>query len=134
MHSYQYSGKTAFFPNNKLITSSITNLNFLKRYASHKFTLIRDQSINPYLFLDELLEKAQIHCSDFQDVASRYNQMIERRLDASIAGPEPHITVKTTELGDTKIDITVFCPTERAIEIEQLITKDFMRLWFENKM
>ncbi|TDF36323.1 mechanosensitive ion channel family protein [Alteromonadaceae bacterium M269] len=131
MHNYQYSGKTAFIPNNKLITSSITNLNFLKRYINHRFTLVRDQSVNPFLFIDELLEKAQVHCGDFQDVASRYNHLIERRLDVNIAGPEPHMSIGTSELGDTKIDVIIFCPTERANEIEQLITKDFMALWFK---
>ena len=59
--------------------------------------------------------------------------MIERRLDVTITGPDPKIKVSTTELGDTEIEITIFCPTERAIEIEQAIYADFMRHWYAQK-
>ncbi|WP_298939628.1 mechanosensitive ion channel domain-containing protein [uncultured Psychromonas sp.] len=131
--SYEYTGKTLYVPNSKLITSSIKNLNFLKRYAMHHFTITRDGSVNPFIFLDELYEKAHGYCADFNDVAIRYNQLIENRLDVHIAGPEPHIQVATSDIGDTQLIFTIFCPTERALEIEQCLTGDFMRLWFEQQ-
>jgi len=131
--SYEYTGKTLYVPNSRLITSSIKNLNFLKRYAMHHFTITRDGSVNPFIFLDELYEKAHGYCADFNDVAIRYNQLIENRLDVHIAGPEPHIQVATSEIGDTQLIFTIFCPTERALEIEQSLTGDFMRLWFEQQ-
>ncbi|MDP5032837.1 MAG: mechanosensitive ion channel family protein [Paraglaciecola sp.] len=128
--TYQYTGKTLFIPNNKLIASPIKNFNFLKRYASHKFSIIRDQSVNPYVFMAQLQAKAQEYCADFYEVATRYNQMIERRLDVKITGPEPEITVSTTSVGDTVVSFTLFCPTQRAAELEQALTGDFMNLWF----
>jgi small-conductance mechanosensitive channel len=131
--SYQYTGKTLYLPNSLLITSVIKNLNFLKRYAMHHFTIVRDDSVNPFEFINELYNKAQAYCEDFQDVAIRYNQLIENRLDIKIAGPEPHIQVTTSELGDTEVYFTIFCPTEKALEIEQMLTSDFMKLWFEHK-
>lgn len=63
----------------------------------------------------------------------RYNQLIESRLDIKIAGPEPHIQIATSELGDIQVFFTIFCPTESAMEIEQKLTADFMRLWFQKK-
>lgn len=131
--TYQYTGKTLFIPNNKLIASPIKNFNFLKRYASHKFSITRDQSVNPYVFLAQLQENAQEYCADFYEVAARYNQMIERRLDVNITGPEPEITVTTTNVGDTVVTFTLFCPTQRAAELEQALTTDFMNLWFEQR-
>ncbi|GLS90301.1 mechanosensitive ion channel protein MscS [Psychromonas marina] len=131
--AYEYTGKTLYTPNSQLITSSIKNLNFLKRYAMHHFTITRDESVNPFIFLDELYEKAVEYCADFRDVAIRYNQLIENRLDVNIAGPEPHIQVATSNIGDTQVFFTIFCPTERAMEIEQSLTADFMRLWFDQK-
>ncbi|PKF61031.1 mechanosensitive ion channel family protein [Psychromonas sp. psych-6C06] len=131
--SYEYTGKTLYLPNSKLITSSIKNLNFLKRYAMHHFTITRDESVNPFVFIDELQEKAQEYCADFRDVAIRYNQLIESRLDVHIAGPEPHIQVATSDIGATQVIFTIFCPTERALEIEQNLTSDFMRFWFTQK-
>jgi small-conductance mechanosensitive channel len=128
--TYEYTGKSLFIPNNKLMTSPIKNLNFLKRYANHKFVIVRDQSVNPYGIIQKVIKNANAYCADFHDVAVRYNQMIERRLDVKIAGPEPQVKVSTSELGDTVVEITIFCPTERAIEIQQAITKDFMRYWY----
>lgn len=130
---YQYTGKTLYLPNSQLITSVIKNLNFLKRYAMHHFTIVRDDSVNPFEFIDELYERAHLYCDDFRDVAIRYNQLIESRLDISIAGPDPHIQIATSELGDTQVFFTIFCPTEQAMEIEQKLTSDFMKLWFERK-
>lgn len=130
---YQYTGKTLYLPNSQLITSVIKNLNFLKRYAMHHFTIVRDASVNPFEFLDKLNEKARLYCDDFNDVAIRYNQLIESRLDINISGPEPHIQVATSDIGDTQVFFTIFCPTEKAMEIEQKLTSDFMKLWFEHK-
>lgn len=130
---YQYTGKTLYLPNSQLITSVIKNLNFLKRYAMHHFTIVRDDSVNPFEFIDELYERAYFYCDDFKDVAIRYNQLIENRLDVSIAGPDPHIQIATSELGDTQVFFTIFCPTEKAMEIEQKLTSDFMKLWFKRK-
>ena len=62
---YQYTGKTLYLPNSQLITSVIKNLNFLKRYAMHHFTIVRDDSVNPFEFLDKLNEKARLYCDDF---------------------------------------------------------------------
>ncbi|TRY33026.1 mechanosensitive ion channel family protein [Aliiglaciecola sp. M165] len=127
---YEYTGKTLFLPNNKLINSPIKNLNFLKRYVTHHFSITRDEDVNPYLIIEKLRQTAKEHCADFYDVATRYNQIIERRLDVKISGPEPHIEVTTSEIGHTVIKCTIFCPTERAIEIEQSIMAAFMELWF----
>jgi small-conductance mechanosensitive channel len=131
--NYQYTGKTLYLPNSQLITSAIKNLNFLKRYAMHHFTIVRDASVNPFEFIETLYDKVNLYCEDFKDVAIRYNQLIESRLDIPIAGPEPHIQVATSDIGDTEVIFTIFCPTELALEIEQKLTADFMRLWFEQK-
>lgn len=131
--SYKYTGKTLYLPNSQLITSIITNLNFHKRYAVHCFTIVRNGNVNPFEFIGELYDKAHLYCKDFEDVAIRYNHLIENRLDIKIAGPEPHIQIATSELGDMQVFFTIFCPTESAMEIEQKLTADFMSLWFQHK-
>ncbi|MDF2180388.1 mechanosensitive ion channel family protein [Aliiglaciecola sp. CAU 1673] len=134
LHNYEYSGKTLTLPNNLLITNPVKNLNFLKRYSTHTFVLVRDQSVNPFTFKDELLQRAAAHCEHFKDVAVRYSNLIQKRLEVPISGPEPDIRLTTNHLGDTEARITIFCPTEQAIEIEQKITQDYMALWFEHKL
>lgn len=133
LSTYEYTGKTLFVPNNKLITSPIKNLNFLKRYVMHHFVITRDQSVNPYAFIEQIMATAKDYCKDFHDVAARYNHMIERRLDVAITGPDPKVKVTTSSLGDSEVEVTIFCPTDRAIEIEQAITKCFMQYWYAEK-
>jgi small-conductance mechanosensitive channel len=130
-NTYQFSRKTVFIPNNKLITSSIKNLNFSKRYVTHHFVIVRKESLNPYSIYDAITKKAKHYCEDFSDVAVRYNSVIERKLDAQISGPEPEIHFGTTEIGEFKARFTLFCPIEKALEIEHKLTKDFMTLWYK---
>lgn len=130
MHSYQFSRKTIYIPNNKLITSPIKNLNFVKRFTTHHFAIVRKESFNPYPIYATLLDKAKHYCEDFHDVASRYNAIIERKLDAKISGPAPEIHFSTTELGEFKASFTLFCPTDQALEIEHKLTEYFMALWY----
>ncbi|MFT6270037.1 MAG: small-conductance mechanosensitive channel [Alphaproteobacteria bacterium] len=131
MRTYQFSRKTIYIPNNKLITSSIKNLNFIKRFVTHEFMIVRKETFDPFPIYDSLLNKAKDYCEDFHDLAQRYNAIIERKLDASISGPEPEIQFSTSELGEFTVTFTLFCPTEKALEIEHKLTKDFMKLWYD---
>ncbi|KPH62216.1 mechanosensitive ion channel protein MscS [Pseudoalteromonas porphyrae] len=130
MHTYQFSRKTIYIPNNKLITSPIKNLNFVKRFATHHFTIIRKESFNPYPIYENLMDEAKRHCEEFEEVASRYNSIIERKLDAKISGPAPEIHFGTTEIGEFKASFTLFCPTDKALQIEHKLTECFMTLWY----
>jgi small-conductance mechanosensitive channel len=130
MHTYQFSRKTIYIPNNKLITSSIKNLNFVKRFTTHHFDIVRKESFNPYPIYETLSNKAKYYCEDFLEVATRYNSIIESKLDAKISGPEPEIHFGTTDLGEFRASFTLFCPTERALDIEHKLTEDFMKLWY----
>jgi len=126
--TYTYTGKTLFIPNNQLITQPIKNLNFLKRYISHEFSITMNYYFDPYLNSDRLLAKAKEYCREFQDVAERYNSMIERSLEVSLSGPEPTVSISTTDLGRIKTSFSIFCPTGQAMEIESKLTRDFFEL------
>jgi small-conductance mechanosensitive channel len=123
--NYSYTGKTLFVPNNQSITQPIKNLNFLKRYVPHSFTITMENNYDPYQNFDMLLDKAKEYCVDFQGVAERYNALIERSLDITLAGPDPSIGISTTLMGRVNTCFTVFCPTEKAAEIEAMLTRDF---------
>jgi small-conductance mechanosensitive channel len=132
-NDYSYTGKTLYIPNNQLITQPIKNLNFLKRYVSHTFTITMSNNYQPYKNLDILLSKAKEYCDDFKDVAERYSAMIERSLDVSLPGPDPSISISTTDLARIKTNFTIFCPTDKASAIENKLTYDFFKLNHHNK-
>ncbi|WP_422380287.1 mechanosensitive ion channel family protein [Marinicellulosiphila megalodicopiae] len=126
--TYSYTGKTLFIPNNQLITSPIKNLNFLKRYVSHSFTITMNSDYQPYKYKAKLLKVAKKYCKDFQTVAERYNAIIERSLDVTIPGPEPEISITTTQMGRINTTFVIFCPTEKSFEIEEKLTEYFFNL------
>lgn len=132
--SYSYTGKTTFIPNSQLMTQPIKNLNFMRRYVNHSFSIVKnDAGINPYSIEKQMLEKAASYCEPFNDVAERYNILIQKRLEIKISGPDPHIEFSTTDLGRIRTTITIFCPTEQARVIEQKLMNDFFTLWLDQK-
>ncbi len=132
--TYTYTGKSLTVPNSQFVTTTVKNLNFLKRYAFHSFTITTEPSVDIFLFKDRLMELAREYCSSFHDVAQRYRELIEKRLDVNIHSHDPDVRISTNELGKISTEITVFCPTELAIEIEQKLIRDFMQFWFSKQL
>ncbi|QOL25644.1 mechanosensitive ion channel [Thalassotalea sp. LPB0316] len=124
--TYSYTGRTVFLPNSALMLQPIKNLNYMRRYVNHSFSITYEAPTGDVNSLIESLEiQAMAYCADFADVAERYNTLIENRLDVTIAGPKPTVQITTTDTGKVKLNFNLFCPTEKAIEIEQQLTKDF---------
>ncbi|WP_300175827.1 mechanosensitive ion channel family protein [uncultured Aliivibrio sp.] len=126
---YDYTGKTATLPNSMFFTYPVKNLNFMKRYVYHNFSICVRDFVNIYPMLPDLLTKIDVHCEDFIDVARRYNSVIEKHAGVDLPGSEPHIHISTTSMGDQKVHYMIFCPTEKASHLEQLIRQDFMEMY-----
>ncbi|MCW8328707.1 mechanosensitive ion channel family protein [Photobacterium sp. SDRW27] len=128
---YHYTGKTATIPNSMFFSVPVKNLNFMKRYVYHNFSITIRETVNLYPMLPIMLAKIDDHSEDFIDVAKRYNHVIERHAGVDLPGAEPHIHITTTNTGEQLVHFMLFCPTERASELEQLIREDFMVLYCE---
>ena len=129
--SYGYTGRSLLIPNNQFVTVNFQNLNFMKRYVSHSFSIVREaESINVFQFREMILEKVKEYCSPFEEVAQRYNVLIEKRLGIVLAGPAASVRIVTTDLGKNEFVVTLFCPTQEAVGIEQRLTEDFMGAWY----
>ncbi|WP_023602901.1 mechanosensitive ion channel family protein [Aliivibrio logei] len=126
---YNYTGKTATLPNSMFFTYPVKNLNFMKRYVYHKFSICVRDFVNLYPTLPDLLEKIDTHCEDFIEVARRYNGVIEKHAGVDLPGSEPHIHIASTSTGEQKVYYVIFCPTEKASHLEQLIRQDFMEMY-----
>lgn len=126
---YHYTGKTATLPNSIFFSVPVKNLNFMKRYVYHNFAITVAEFHNLYPMIPAMLAKIDDHCEDFIDIAKRYNLVIERHAGLDLPGAEPHIEITTTSMGEQVVHFMLFCPTERASELEQLIREDFMNLY-----
>ncbi|NVK25030.1 MAG: mechanosensitive ion channel family protein [Gammaproteobacteria bacterium] len=130
--SYSYTGKSIFLPNSQLMVQPITNLNYMKRYVNHSFSIVREDSgCNPYAIRKVLINEAKQLCDNFNDVAERYNSLIEKRLSVKISGPEPSIKISTTDIGKIRFSFSLFCPTQQAKNIEQKLTQLLFTHWAE---
>lgn len=132
--TYNYTGKTITFPNSLFFSTPVKNLNFMKRYVYHEFKITIKDTHNLFPLVKRLLVNINKNCEDFYDVAIRYNQVIERHAGVVLPGADPQILISTTELGDSVLHIRIFCPTERALELEQCIRKNFMNQFNEYKL
>ncbi|YCO01608.1 mechanosensitive ion channel family protein [Vibrio sp. VNB-15] len=126
---YHFTGKTATLPNSMFFTYPVKNLNFMKRYVYHDFSVVVKDFVNLYPILPLLTDKIDEHCSYFADVAHRYNAMIEKHAGVDLPGAEPHIHISSNINGEQIVHIMIFCPTDKANHLEHLIRKDFMELY-----
>ncbi len=128
-NTYVYTGKTVTLPNSIFFTTTIKNLNFMKRYVYHEFSITLKQDLNYFPFLLDITEHINQLIEDFYDIAVRYNQMLERRAGVDLPGAEPYVYIRTTDFADQQILVRLFCPTERAVELEQMIRIYVMQVY-----
>lgn len=123
---YDFTGKTATLPNSMFFSLPVKNLNFMKRYVFHNFSIVVKDFVNLYPMLDQLLPKLEDHFSYFADVARRYNTMIERHAGVDLPSSEIHAHIKSGSIGEQHVHFRIFCPTDKAVELESAIRNDFM--------
>ncbi|KJG24371.1 mechanosensitive ion channel protein MscS [Photobacterium iliopiscarium] len=128
---YHYTGKTATLPNSMFFTYPVKNLNFMKRYVYHNFSIVVRDFVNLYPLLPIMITKIDHHCEDFIDVARRYNSVIEKHAGVDLPGSEPHIHISSSTTGEQIVHFMLFCPTERATHLEQDIRRDFMEEYIQ---
>lgn len=126
---YDYTGKTITLPNSLFFTHPVKNLNFMKRYVFHNFGIIVPNFVNLYPLLGELEKRIEAHCEYFIEVARRYNIMIEKHAGVDLPSAEPHIHISSMPNGEQNVHVVLFCPTDKAVHLEQEIRKDFMELY-----
>ncbi|WP_229333463.1 mechanosensitive ion channel family protein [Glaciecola sp. MH2013] len=128
-HSNAYTGKHLFIPNNQLLLKTVKNLNFLRRYSMHQFTITCEPLIDIVPIVSHLEKRAEQYLADFHDVAERYKSVIEKRMDIEFIEIKPHFHIHTNKFAKVCITVDLFCPVEQNLAIEQSITQEFFQLW-----
>jgi small-conductance mechanosensitive channel len=128
---YHYTGKTATLPNSMFFTYPVKNLNFMKRYVFHNFSIVVPDFVNLYPLVPLMIEKIDERTHYFHEVAKRYNTVIEKHAGVDLPGSEPHIHITSSATGEQIVHFMLFCPTDKATHLEQDIRSDFMALYEE---
>ncbi|WP_371186751.1 mechanosensitive ion channel domain-containing protein [Thalassotalea maritima] len=130
-NNYNYTGKTVTLPNSLFLAEPVHNMNFMNRYVYHTFSIHCDTRLNVFRMRDFIFERVSDYSKEFMEVGRRYNAVIEKRLGVDLPGEEPHIRITTTETANFIFTITIFCPTEQAVSLEQHITQDYMEYRYQ---
>ncbi|MEW9796762.1 mechanosensitive ion channel family protein [Alteromonas sp. CYL-A6] len=128
--SFSYTGKHVYVPNSQLVTQTVRNLNFMRRYRLHTFEIVNESVVNAYKLLPAFIARAQAHCEYFRDVAERYKGLIERHLEQEFISIDPEVEIATNKYAKVVVRVSLFCPTAEAYELEHKICADWMNLWF----
>lgn len=126
-NNYAFTGKTILVPNSLFLSEPVKNLNFTKRYVFHRFDIVIEPYANVSDLCDRIIADISTFSSEFHEVAKRYNTYIEKHTGVDFPGPEPRVTVRTNEYAKHIITIIIFCPTEKATELEKEITFSIMK-------
>ncbi|MCB4437306.1 mechanosensitive ion channel family protein [Alteromonas sp. McT4-15] len=129
--TFNYTGKHVYVPNSQLVTQTVRNLNFMRRYRLHSFEIVNEPTVNAYSLLPAFHARAQAHCEYFRDVAERYKGLIERHLEQEFIRIDPEVEIKTNELAKVVVKVSLFCPTAEAHELEHKMCSDWLSLWFK---
>jgi small-conductance mechanosensitive channel len=131
-NDYSFTGKTIIVPNSIFLSESIKNLNFSKRYVFHRFDIITEPHLNVRDIQQWIVAELEHFSRDFIEISRRYNAFIEKRTGVDIPGPEPRIMISTNELAKRVITVIMFCPTEKAVELELHITHGVLERIYQN--
>ena len=125
--AHRYTGRSLVIPNSVFLTNPVRNENFARNYSIHHFAITLADPVQPEAALAWLENEMQAVCKPFEEVSRRYNAMIDRKLGVVVPGPDPQVTLKTSELGYMSFEILIFCPTKEAWALEKQITLDFLQ-------
>lgn len=126
-----YTGTTLYVPNSVFFSQPVKNLNFMRRYIEHTFSIVREsKGANPFKAKAYITERVLEYCDSFKEVAERYCKLIEHRMGVELAGTEPKISITTSDIGHDVLTVTLFCPREEATSIEQRVTEDYYNFWY----
>ena len=129
--TFSYTGRTITLPNSLVLITMVRNQNFLRRYQFHSFVITIEPDAFPIDAEPQLQERMNATVEPFAETARRYNAMLEKRTGIDIPDARPSIEFSTNEQAKLTTRITMFCPTERIIELEQAMMREFFQ-WYRN--
>jgi small-conductance mechanosensitive channel len=128
--TFDFTGKTLELPNSLFLSHVVKKLHFMRRYVVHRFSIYRPAEVNLCTLRPLVLKSARRACAHFRDVAERYQNLIQKRLGIDLPGPDPEVRISTTDVGINVMTISLFCPVDEALAIEQVVTETLMAAWY----
>lgn len=131
--TFNLTGKTIILPNSLFLSQTIKNLNYMRHFMVHDFAISTEPGVNVFAAREVILKKIAEYSEDYIDLASRYHSLIIKRSGMNMPSPEASVKVRTNHLGKNIFSVSLFCPTNQALDLEQKITEDFFDFYYTKK-
>ncbi len=123
---YGFTGRTFILPNSVFLSHPVHREYPGRNFVSHRFTITLETPVNAGAAADWLRQRAGEASSAFLEEARAQLVKAERRLGVTLGDAEPTVAVITTDIGKIQFQVALFCPTVKAVALEQEITADFL--------
>ena len=125
-NGYGYTGRTVTLPNSTFLTHPVLTAPAARRFVVHRFRITLDAPVDAAAAMDWLRARADELCAPFAEEARRQADALDRRLGVDVSGPEPSVGVMTTVYGQMQLAVMLFCPPQRAAELERRLGAEFL--------
>jgi small-conductance mechanosensitive channel len=124
--TFNYSGRKAVLPNSLFLGQPMRNDSLMREYTYHGFALTVDQPVDVFAHRAAIEAIVARHHAPLQAEAAQASERIERRFHVDLADTQVRVEFRTTELGKSRIGVTLLCPTGLAQSLENDITCELM--------
>ncbi len=114
----EYTGRQVTLPNSVFLAAPVVNHGFRRRFVFHEFTIFSEPIPTVEAARDAIQAGLEAAATDFAPIAARYAATVEKRSGIRLPPGAPRVRVWTTEFAKLAFEATVFCPRERALEME----------------
>jgi len=126
-YGYGYTGRTLNLPNSIFLSHPVHVSPFARQYVVHRFSItLSETPVDAIAATNWLQARTERACEPFLENAREVNEAMDRRLGVDVEGPEPFVTTGTSDIGNMRFVVRVFCPRERAGVLEREITGAFL--------
>jgi small-conductance mechanosensitive channel len=128
----EYTGRLITLPNSVFLANPVVNHEFRKKFVFHEFTIYCELIPKVEAARQAILKALAAEAHAFEEVAARYAALIERRMGVHLPPATPRVRMRTTEAAKLGFEVTMFCPRDKALDIEAVAMTAFQK-WVERQ-
>lgn len=127
--TYQFTGKTHYVFNSRLLATSFSNLTFMKSFVVHDVQVpLQHVSADPELLMGKFQEITEKHFAPHRQEAKKFNSEFESVSGLDIHDAEPQLFLHCKELDHYVFTARLLVPTKLAARIGSDMTREFVSL------
>ena len=127
--TYQFTGKSHYVPNSKLLTNSFSKLTFMKTFVIHDVQVtLQNVPADPELLMGKLKEITEKHFAPHHEEAIKFNEEFERVSGLDLHDADPQFFLSTRDFSHVIFTARLLLPTKLAASLESDIILEFLSL------